>query len=159
MFAIDILKGAEEEKLPPLGWYQSLKETSHKNIILSGLVSFSLGLLTHKFFPKNKLWLKKTLTGAAIITPMAISAARSIYFGKTKNESIFNKYNFLHKTKNNIFLERLYLLAKNQPHAAYKIFLRRNDKVNPHQFKKESEDPLYKIFLNEQKKESTEKKR
>lgn len=159
IFAIHILQGSEEKELPPLGLYQSLKETSHKNIILSGLVSFSLGLLTHKFFPKNKLWLKKTLTGAAIITPMAISAARSIYFGKTKNESIFNKYNFLHKTKNNIFLERLYLLAKNQPHAAYKIFLRRNDKVNPHQFKKESEDPLYKIFLNEQKKESTEKKK
>ncbi len=112
IFAIHILQGSEEKKLPPLGLYQSLKETSHKNIILSSLASLSLGLLTHKFFPKNKLWLKKTLTGAAIITPMAISAARTIYFGKTKNENIFKKYPFSHTTKHNIFLERSLLLSK-----------------------------------------------
>lgn len=159
IFAIHILQGSEEKKLPPLGLYQSLKETSHKNIILSGLASFSLGLLTHKFFPKNKLWLKKTLTGAAIFTPMAISAARSIYFGKTKNESIFNKYNFSHKTKNNIFLERLYLLAENQPHAAYKIFKDKGGTVLRDRFRKRKQDHLYRIFNDIQQDESTEKRK
>lgn len=158
IFAIHILQGSEEKKLPPLGLYQSLKETSHKNIILSGLASFFLGLLTHKFFPKNKLWLKKTLTGAAIITPMAISAARSIYFGKTKNESIFNKYNSLHKTKNNIFLERLYLLAENQPHAVYKIFKDKGGTALD-QFRKRKQDRLYPIFHDIQQDESTEKRK
>lgn len=158
IFAIHILQGSENEKLPALGWYQSLKETSHKNIILTSLVSSTLGVLSHKFFPKDKLWAKKALTGLAILGPIGISAFRSIYFGKA-NDKIFNRNNPLHSTKYNIFLERLYLLALTQPEAAYKIFEDRDGQVLKSQFKNDHIDPLYNIFLKTQKEESEKKEK
>jgi hypothetical protein len=158
IFVIHILQGAETQKLPTLRWQQSLKETSHKNIILSSLASLSLGLLTHTLLQKDKLWLKKASTGIAILAPFGISAARSIYFGKIKNEN-FDKNDSSRTTKDNIFLERLYLLAKAQPQEAYKIFNEKRENLEMSKFKKGQDDPLFRILVNIQQKESEESRK
>lgn len=155
IFGINIVLASQVATLPKLGCIKALKETSGKDMILTGLTSLSLGLLSYKFFPKDKPWLKKSLTGLGMLVPLAISGARSIYFGETKNQDIFNKKNCDRgQTKHNIFLERLLLLANSNPKEAYTIFKKQDHYVFIGQFKKGQEDPLYKNFTAIQKEES-----